>query len=111
MYRQTSLPLATHYSIDVECVATGVDHNAREVAQISLVVNVLLTTGVLLPCTFFCCSSQRKRRLAAFSWEAAHSWMWHQHCGTMQDQYENVILNLYVRPQRPVVSYLTPLTG
>lgn len=29
----------------------------------------------------------------------------------MQDQYENVILNMYVRPAQPVVSYLTPLTG
>ena len=28
---------ATHFSIDVECVATGVEHNAREVAQIALV--------------------------------------------------------------------------
>ena len=26
------------FSIDVECVATGLDHNARDVAQISLVV-------------------------------------------------------------------------
>lgn len=52
------------YSIDVECVATGTDHNSRKVAQISLV-----------------------------------------------DQYENVLLNLYVKPDVPVVSYLTPLTG
>jgi hypothetical protein len=29
------------YSIDVECVATGVEHNARSVAQISLVVRSL----------------------------------------------------------------------
>ena len=28
-----------------------------------------------------------------------------------QDQYERVLLNLYVKPDRPVVSYLTPLTG
>ncbi|KAK9908817.1 hypothetical protein WJX75_003286 [Coccomyxa subellipsoidea] len=61
---QQSVAPATHFSIDVECVATGRDHNARAVAQISLV-----------------------------------------------DQYEQVILNLYVRPQQPVVSYLTPLTG
>lgn len=27
-----------YYSIDVECVATGTDHNSRSVAQISLVV-------------------------------------------------------------------------
>ena len=41
MWRQTSLPPATHYSIDVECVATGLDHNARGVAQIALVVITL----------------------------------------------------------------------
>ncbi len=28
---------ASHYSIDVECVATGTDHNSRAVAQIALV--------------------------------------------------------------------------
>lgn len=38
---QQTLPPATHYSIDVECVATGRDHNARTVAQISLVVRAL----------------------------------------------------------------------
>lgn len=27
-----------YFSIDVECVATGTDHNSRAVAQISLVV-------------------------------------------------------------------------
>ncbi len=31
--------------------------------------------------------------------------------GVMQDQYEQVLLNLYVKPESPVVSYLTPLTG
>lgn len=34
MYRP---PVATHYSIDVECVATGMGHNDREVAQIGMV--------------------------------------------------------------------------
>ncbi|KAL3132322.1 hypothetical protein ABBQ32_008900 [Trebouxia sp. C0010 RCD-2024] len=61
---RTPLPPATHFSIDVECVATGSDHNARSVAQFALV-----------------------------------------------DQYENVLLNTYVKPAQPVVSYLTPLTG
>jgi hypothetical protein len=28
---------ALYYSIDVECVATGADHNSRAVAQIALV--------------------------------------------------------------------------
>jgi len=60
-----SLPAnAQYYSIDVECVAVGYDHNARAVAQISLV-----------------------------------------------NQYEKAVLNLYVLPSVPVVSYLTPLTG
>ena len=64
---QPVVPLQTnqpYYSIDVECVATGNEHNARAVAQISLI-----------------------------------------------DQMERVILNLYVKPVLPVVSYLTPLTG
>lgn len=52
------------YSIDVECLATGYDHNARSVGQISLV-----------------------------------------------DQHEKVLLDLYVKPDLPVVSYLTPLTS
>lgn len=30
---------------------------------------------------------------------------------SLVDQYENILLNIYVRPSRPVVSYLTPLTG
>jgi hypothetical protein len=38
---QQSVAPATHFSIDVECVATGRDHNARAVAQISLVVRCL----------------------------------------------------------------------
>ncbi|KAI3428820.1 hypothetical protein D9Q98_007637 [Chlorella vulgaris] len=53
-----------HFSIDVECVATGTDHNSRSVGQISLV-----------------------------------------------DEHERVLCNFYVRPEQPVVSYLTPLTG
>ena len=32
-------PAATHFSIDVECVATGRDHNSRSVAQFALVVS------------------------------------------------------------------------
>jgi len=53
-----------YFSIDVECVAIGYQHNARAVGQISLV-----------------------------------------------DELERVLLNLYVQPDQPVVSYLTPLTG
>lgn len=59
-----TVPVARFYSIDVECVATGIDHNARAVGQISLV-----------------------------------------------DEYERVLLNIYVNPKEPVFSYLTPLTG
>ena len=57
-------PPSTYYSIDVECIATGTDHNSRAVGQIALV-----------------------------------------------DQYEQVIIDLYVKPDKPVVSYLTALTG
>jgi hypothetical protein len=39
--QQYVLPPAMYYSVDVECVAVGVDHNARAVAQISLVVRAL----------------------------------------------------------------------
>eukprot|EP00210_Caulerpa_lentillifera_P006043 g5775.t1 len=53
-----------YFSVDVECVATGYDHNARAIGQIALV-----------------------------------------------DEYERVLLDLYVKPNLPVVSYLTPLTG
>ncbi|MEW5314448.1 MAG: hypothetical protein WDW38_005948 [Sanguina aurantia] len=57
-------PPATYYSIDVEAVATGVQHNSRSVAQISLI-----------------------------------------------DEHSNVLLNLYVKPDQPIISYLTPLNG
>ena len=40
--QQYMLPPAMYYSIDVECVAVGADHNARAVAQISLVVRARL---------------------------------------------------------------------
>lgn len=53
-----------YYSVDVECVATGFDHNARAIGQLALV-----------------------------------------------DEYERILLDLYVKPTPPVVSYLTPLTG
>lgn len=52
------------FAIDVECVATGTDHNTRSVAQIAIV----------------------------------------------NDRME-IVLNAYVTPDRPVVSYLTALTG
>ncbi|GLC67132.1 hypothetical protein PLESTF_000520800 [Pleodorina starrii] len=52
------------FAVDVECVATGVDHNARSVAQIAVV-----------------------------------------------DEHMNVLLNVYIKQELTVVSYLTPLTG
>jgi RNA exonuclease 4 len=56
--------MSLYYSIDVECVATGTDHNSRAVGQVALV-----------------------------------------------NQAEEVVLNIYVKPDKPVVSYLTALTG
>ena len=51
-------------SIDVECVATGIRHDAREVCYVSVV-----------------------------------------------DADEKILLSKKVKPEKPVVSYLTPLTG
>lgn len=36
-YQQQPMQYAQYYSIDVECVATGTDHNSRAVGQIALV--------------------------------------------------------------------------
>jgi hypothetical protein len=52
------------YSIDVECVATGTQHNARSIAQVALV-----------------------------------------------DEWGRPVFNVLIRQEKPVVSYLTPLTG
>jgi hypothetical protein len=79
-----------YYCIDVECVATGTDHNARAVGQISLVVR--FTIGLQLG---------RGRETGATSlWGAC-----------LQNQFEQVLFNEYVVPDKPIVSYLTPLTG
>lgn len=52
------------FSIDVECVATGVQHNSRSVAQVALV-----------------------------------------------DEWCRPVFNAFIRQDKPVASYLTPLTG
>lgn len=52
------------YSIDVECVATGTQHNARSIAQVALV-----------------------------------------------DEWGRPVFNVLIQQEKPVVSYLTPLTG
>jgi hypothetical protein len=52
------------YSIDVECVATGIQHNSRSVAQVALV-----------------------------------------------DAWSRPLFNVYIKQEKPVVSYLTELTG
>ena len=69
MYRQTSLPPATHYSIDVECVATGVDHNARDVAQISLVVCGLLPVIPSFPGTLYW--KKGREQIVCFLWDGS----------------------------------------
>lgn len=86
-------PPPRFFSIDVECVATGTDHNAREVAQISLVVGV---KGV--PPHAGCSTRQPPASLPTMH-------------VPLQDQHERVLLDLYVKPDKPVVSYLQPLTG
>lgn len=52
------------FSIDVECVATGVPHNSRSIAQVALV-----------------------------------------------DEYSRPVFNVLIKQDKPVVSYITPLTG
>lgn len=55
---------STYFALDVECVATGAQHNARAVGQIAIV-----------------------------------------------DQFERVLLNLFIKPKEKVFSYMTGLTG
>ena len=52
------------FSIDVECVATGIPHNSRSIAQVALV-----------------------------------------------DEYSRPVFNVLIKQDKPVVSYITPLTG
>jgi hypothetical protein len=63
-----SVPLpyesAPIYSLDIECVATGLGHNDRAMGHVAVV-----------------------------------------------DQFLNIVLNIYVKPARPVASYLPNLTG
>jgi DNA polymerase III epsilon subunit-like protein len=52
------------FSIDVECVATGVQHNARAIAHIAVV-----------------------------------------------DEWSRPVFNVYIKPDQPILSYITELTG
>lgn len=45
---QYAYPQPTFYSIDVECLAVGKDHNARSPGQISLVVSDFLGFSLAL---------------------------------------------------------------
>jgi len=82
-----------YYSIDVECVAIGTTHRTRAVAQIALVVRTLSQWSAQLvsPASPLAVTSGCPVRL--------------------QDEFETVLLNIYVKPDQPVTSYLTPLTG
>ena len=55
MFPVAQLPPAQYYSIDVECVATGTDHNSRAVGQISLVVSMCCCGR---PATVECCEER-----------------------------------------------------
>ena len=81
-----------YYSVDVEAVATGTDHNSRAVAQISLIDQYERVSDehVLL--------AQPDAPRSAAECSAAGRRL-------------QVVLNLYVKPSVPVVSYLTALTG
>ncbi len=85
-----------YYSIDVECVAVGTTHRNRDraVAQIALVVRSLSQWSAL--------------QLVSLAYPLAVT----SGCLVrLQDEFETVLLNIYVKPDQPVTSYLTPLTG
>lgn len=53
----------SHYSIDVECVATGIDHNSRSVAQVAVVVSGILRTATTLSQQATSCDSVKCRMI------------------------------------------------
>lgn len=73
------------FSIDVECVATGIQHNARSIAQVSLGRRffILLLIVSLVDRSVDCAV----------------------------DQWGRLMFNAYIKQDVPVVSYLTQLTG
>jgi hypothetical protein len=128
-----------YYSIDVECVATGADHNSRAVAQIALVDQyeqvslashrpqraagsttphpvTALRPAMLDP-------SQQHRLCSSNGWPAqaaanSSAGAWPPRCALPCPappralvSCRQVVLNLYVKPEAAVVSYLTDLTG
>jgi len=112
-----AVPPASHFCIDVECVATGPTHNDRAVAQIALVVSEAVKL-FLDPPPFFPLSLSRppfrSPAPSLHSLPPSHpspSINPSIHPIIHQDQYERVLLNVLVLPDQPVASYLTPLTG
>jgi hypothetical protein len=111
-----AVPPASHFCIDVECVATGPTHNDRAVAQIALVVSEAVKLFLDPPPVFsplplstpFSLSSALPPLSSSISSISIHPSI---HPIIHQDQYERVLLNVLVLPDRPVASYLTPLTG
>jgi RNA exonuclease 4 len=74
------------FSIDVEAVATGVGHHDRSVAQISLI--------------------DQYEQVGFNNARGPHSGKFFMPFPIVQP-----VLNAYVKPDLPVVSYLTALTG
>ena len=75
-----------YYSIDVECVANGPTHNDRVVAQASR----------------FCASL--RRTLASSLVLNSCGWLWQV---ALVDQWENVVLDFYVKPNCEVCGLLS----
>jgi hypothetical protein len=94
MYYGQGPPPSSVFSIDVECVASGPDHNSRVVGQIALVVSEERANCARM---LYSIQTPAKTQLNLLA--------------LLQDQYERVLLNIYVKPDRAIVSYLTPLTG
>ena len=114
-------------SIDVECVATGVQHHDRSVAQISL-VDSACTPRLNLCAPRLARPSQRTAASYLHAHAHTHTTLAHlrtnapAHLCTMPSACVPGVaaaspvrpsspLGRYVRPENPVVSYITPLTG
>ena len=102
-----------YYALDVECVATGRDHNARAVAQIGLVVSGawLLLAIVQMYLSVCVAMDTGGEAVLVERWPPTVRGESDGCRLPSQDMYGRSLLNLVVRPQAPVVSCLTPITG
>lgn len=80
------------FSIDVECVATGVQHNARSIAQVALGKTLCRETKI-----------QNYRVEILFLVLTCFP--------DTVDEWGRLLFNVFIKQDVPVISYLTELTG